>query len=110
MPWLAFNERNYSTYMQMETEEEKKGLLEKILIGNIISFAKGIKWDIDKTIHLTIDEIIAEKKLKFKGARLLGLTVNFSTNVFIPNYIGLGKGVSHGFGIIKNYRKKREDE
>lgn len=106
--WLALNERNFETYAQMGSEAEKKQLLQRILIGNILSFAKGIKWDIDKTIHLEINEIVTEKPLRFKGARLLGLTVGFSTNVFLPNNIGLGKGVSHGFGIVRQIKERNK--
>jgi hypothetical protein len=77
----------------------------RILIGNIISFAKGVKWDIEKNISLKIQSIEKEGLLKFKKNQLLGISLKFEANVFLPNYIGLGKGVSHGFGIIKQIRK-----
>jgi len=31
---------------------------------------------------------------------MLGFNITFSTNVFIPNNIGLGKSVSLGYGIV----------
>jgi len=41
-PWLALNERNYEQYQKLENWAKKKELLEKILIGNIISMSKGL--------------------------------------------------------------------
>ena len=39
---------------------------------------------------------------KFKNVNMLGFDVVFSTNVSLPQYVGLGKGVSLGFGMITN--------
>ncbi len=107
--WLALNQENNKKYHAISDENEKKEFLTRVLIGNIISFAKGVKWDIDKNISLQIQSIEKEGMLKFKKNQLLGISLKFQSNVFLPNYIGLGKGVSHGFGIIKqvNHNKNK---
>lgn len=108
--WLPLNQENHSKFIAIESEEEKKEFLSKILIGNILSFAKGIKWEIDKPITLEITSINSQKLLKFKANRLLGFSIKFKTNTFIPDHLGLGKGVSHGFGIVKQLKIKPTDE
>lgn len=32
---------------------------------------------------------------------MMGFDIRFKSNVSLPDYIGLGKGVSIGFGMIK---------
>ena len=103
--WLALNAENYSRFKQLNSAEEKTALLQKMMIGNIISLAKGVEWDVDKTIELTINEIEEERKLHYKGVTLAGFNLKFTSNVYLPNFIGLGKSVSHGFGVVKMNKK-----
>ena len=42
----------------------------------------------------------------FKRQKLMAFNVEFSTNAFLPSFIGLGKGVSHGFGIVFQNKQK----
>ena len=100
--WIALNRENYRKYKELEEEEHKKALLRSVLIGNIISMAKSIKWDVDKTIELTISNILRIKPLNFKNNKLIAFDVQFRCNVFLPVFIGLGKGASHGMGVIRN--------
>lgn len=103
--WLALNAKNYETYQSITSLKEKCEFLEKILIGNIISFAKGVEWHIEGKIEILISEIKRVTPVKYKGAMLISFDLELECNVFLPNYLGLGKGVSHGFGtIIMNKR------
>jgi hypothetical protein len=78
------------------------------LKANIISFAKGVKWDIDKQISLRIDKIVSEKQVPYKKTRLSGFDIEFRTNVFLPDFVGLGKGVSLGFGTVTIARENQK--
>ena len=104
--WAALNEKNLKAYNNAGGEEERRKILEKILIANIFSFAKGIDWHIDKHIELKINNINNIRAIKFKAAKKLTFDVSFETNVFLPNFIGLGKAASRGFGIINREIKK----
>jgi len=33
-------------------------------------------------------------------------TLEFSTNVFLPDFIGLGRNVSRGYGLVRPVREK----
>jgi hypothetical protein len=104
--WIALSQENYLKYTQFENDKEQKDFLERTLIGNIISFAKGIEWDVDKQIQLKITLPINTRTVTLKEKKLLGFNLDFKTNVFLPNNIGLGKSVSLGFGNIKQIRKE----
>jgi len=99
--WLALNSDNYKKYEELNSEFEKDEFLENLLKANILSFAKGIDWTIDKPINVRINEIQSIRKIKYKDQLRLSFNINFKTNVFLPNYIGLGKGVSIGYGTVK---------
>ncbi|HLS71795.1 MAG TPA: CRISPR-associated endonuclease Cas6 [Chitinophagaceae bacterium] len=101
--WLALNDKNYKRYKEY-SDIDQLDMLEKILIGNILAFAKGVDWEIDKEVKLRILNIIKVKSLRYKNTQLMAFDVDFSTNAFLPNFIGLGKGVSHGYGVI-NHKK-----
>ena len=41
------------------------------------------------------------KHIEYKNIFHLTFSMNFTCNLSIPNYVGLGKGVSVRFGIVK---------
>lgn len=95
--WIALNEKNHNRYIQCSTEERKL-LLQKILIGNILSFYKGIGYTAEREILLTTSVI--ENKTKFKDIDMLAFSGSFVCNAILPDFVGLGKAVSRGFGTI----------
>lgn len=99
-PWLALNERNYGQYQKLESWTKKKEFLEKILIGNIISMSKGLGYTVPEPINANIQNI-REVQTSLKGTPMLGFLGTFSVNFEIPDYWGIGKSVSRGFGTIK---------
>lgn len=107
--WLALNEENYKNFIKIESLHEKVLFLEKTLTANILAFAKGISWTIEKKIELNILKVSEPKFIKVKDTKLSAFNVVFNTNVFLPNFIGLGKSVSKGFGTVKQ-RKRDNNE
>lgn len=99
-PWLALNEKNYEQYQMLGGWQKKKALLEKILIGNIISMSKSLGYTVSEPIKANIAHL-REVPTSLKGTPMLGFLGTFSVNFEIPDYWGLGKSVSRGFGTIK---------
>ena len=106
--WLALNSENYARFQSLSSDDDRFDLLERILRGNILSMAKGLGWHIDREVRVRIRDSGPLRWLHFKDQLLAGFTIEFSTNVFLPDYIGLGKGVSIGFGVVKAKRDKRQ--
>ncbi|HHM20796.1 MAG TPA: hypothetical protein ENJ20_02125 [Bacteroidetes bacterium] len=103
--WLALNQRHYRRFRELENDETAQiNLLQSILTGNILAFAKGVGWNVENRIHTQITEIKHLKTLPYKKQNVLAFTLNFQSNVSLPNFIGLGKGASTGFGIVKKIR------
>ncbi|MEO0021482.1 MAG: CRISPR-associated endonuclease Cas6 [candidate division WOR-3 bacterium] len=98
-PWLALNEQNYQHYVCAGSPQARRELLERILVGNILSVAKGLGYTV--TAPLTAElENIREVRTTLKGTPMLGFLGNFRVNFEIPEFLGLGKSVSRGFGTI----------
>lgn len=108
--WLALNADNYKKYQSISGLTEKIQFLEKLLTGNILSFAKGVGWHVEKPVKVTMQKMKGEKMIKYKGVPLIAFDVAFATNVFLPNYLGLGKSASHGFGVVRMRRDKEKNE
>ncbi|MFU8844325.1 MAG: CRISPR-associated endonuclease Cas6 [Bacteroidales bacterium] len=108
--WIALNKENYDRYKCLEGAVERLQFLERILTGNILSFSKGVGLMVDEPIKLEILEVVREKKVEHKGISLIGFNLDFRSNFFLPNHIGLGKGVSTGFGVVREKRKSRQEK
>lgn len=102
--WLPFNKQNYENFQQLEGIADKCVFLERLLVGNILSFAKGLGIRLEQEVVCKITQLSEPMTIVHKGVRLMGFDVEFSTNVSLPDYIGLGKGVSVGKGTISKKR------
>ncbi len=99
--WLPLNKENYDRFVGMDGLAEKYALLEQLMTGNILSFAKGIGIHFDERVECRITEVSAPLPIYYKGVKFMGFDAVFKTNVSLPDYIGLGKGVSMGMGMVK---------
>ena len=97
-PWMALNQKNHKRYLKTDNKEE---FLKKKLIGNLLSFAKGIDWWVEKDIRV-YKMNLRETKVNYKNRKMIAFKGKFHTNMKLPNNIGLGKSVSKGFGNIIN--------
>ncbi len=108
--WLPLSSDNYRTYQSLEGIVEQCAFLQNILIGNILSFCKGVGITIEQEIKCVITQIMETRTYTYKGVKMQGFDVEFKSNISLPDYIGLGKGVSLGFGmVVRKYEKKNID-
>lgn len=100
-PWLALNQTNIKKYKSLDIIE-KNILLEKIIIGNILTISKGMEYTVEDKIRVRLD--LEEVSVKLKGNSMIGFKGYFYTNFEIPDDLGIGKSISRGFGTIKRVR------
>lgn len=107
--WIALNQKSYKRYQELEGDEAAQiDLLTSNLKGNILSFAKGIDWWIEEQVQVEITKIKDIKHLPIhkNHKEVLAFTLNFKTNVSLPDFVGLGKRSSVGFGIVKRIHSR----
>ncbi len=97
-PWMALNQKNAIKYEKFN-DIEKGELLKQVLIGNILSLAKGLNYTVEEKIYVWID--LEEISVNFKNIKMKAFKGKFRTNFVIPNYLGIGKSVARGFGTVK---------
>lgn len=101
--WMALNQANHKRYKTASINEQQ-ALLNRTIVGNMLSMLKGIGVFVDERIEANVT-ISSEREARFKNNTMLSFTGQFSTNFLLPQYIGLGKQVARGFGTISQIMK-----
>ena len=98
-PWAALNQITGDKYRSLPNKK-KISYLNKLLGFNLNFLAKEMGVSVDKGIYTKVKitnlypKSIDDNKWKsFKG--------EFKTNIVLPNYIGIGNGITRGYGTIK---------
>jgi len=102
-PWIALSQTNYQRYLESKREQRRE-LLRRTLIGNILSASKGLDYVVLEEIKVAIGGL-RRRKCELKGTSFIGFLGRFMVNFAIPDYMGLGKSVSRGFGTVKRVEK-----
>ena len=98
MPWLALSQENYARYMNASLED-RKDLLRRILVGNLLSASKGLGYVAKEHIRMELGRMQDEICL-LKGTKVTGFRGEFTTCFAIPDLMGLVKSVSRGYGAV----------
>ncbi|MGM0472001.1 MAG: CRISPR-associated endonuclease Cas6 [Bacillota bacterium] len=101
-PWLGLNQQNYHRYLSEikgAGQSKEENFLGNILIGNFLTLAKGVDWWVEEEIRVDVD--LSPVDVRFKNQEMIGFTGRFTSNIKLPQYIGLGKSTARGFGVVK---------
>ena len=98
-PWFALNQENFTNKYRRMNPTEQKELLRKTLIGNILSMSKSLGYTVPSQIKCEPDLYPGVGSMK--GVKIVTFKGKFMVNFLIPDYFGLGKSVSRGFGTVK---------
>ena len=107
-PWLALSQQNYQRYVDAQRQERRE-LLRRTLIGNILSASKGLEYVVLEEIKLELGRL-RHRTSEVKGTPFIGFLGEFMVNFAIPDYFGLGKSVSRGFGTVRRLRAQKPAE
>ena len=103
-PWIGLNQNNYKTYLSLTSMEQKNGLLEKILTTSFFPLAKELGYWVEERVVCKSSLHVVPVNLKTQT--LLGFMGRFEINLEIPDYVGVGKSSSRGYGVL--VRDKQE--
>ena len=102
--WLPLNSENYQKYLKVEGLAERIEMLNKILIGNILSFTKGINIHIHSPLTCILTKLEDSIPVSYKGVELKSFNAEFQANIILPDFIGLGKSSSINNGTINHIK------
>jgi hypothetical protein len=106
-PWLGLNQENHAKYESESDRIVRKALLDRMLIGNCLSLAKGFGHTVQARIAADCRDL-REVHAGLKGVAMIGFVGNFRVNFHIPHHAGVGKSVSRGFGTAEQVVDKQE--
>ena len=97
-PWVALNHMTGGRYRFL-TNQEKPSFLNRLLGQNIIFLANevGVKLEDDIFTKVKVSSLFPRPVDENKCGAFMG---EFKTNFVLPNYIGVGNGITRGFGTI----------
>ena len=105
-PWVALNEQQVYKYEPLFTNERRE-YLDGVLAKNLEFVIKDLGRSSDVPVQvrfragsLTPKVVEYSKMGSFKGY--------FTTNVCLPNYIGLGNNITKGLGTLIKWEYKRD--
>jgi len=97
-PWVALNSRSLAIYRAL-LPGERAAFLNRLLVQNLLFIARELGFDIDYTVsaraklHTLTPRVVEEQGSgSFKGY--------FTSNMILPDYLGLGNGITKGLGTI----------
>lgn len=102
-PYIALNSKNLQKYKKFKQEKAwlyLRDLQESILIGNVLSACKGLKVVVENALRAKFS--LKEQVVYYRGINAIGFVGTFSLNYSLPDFIGLGRGVSEGWGTIES--------
>ena len=100
--WQALNPDNFQKYRSLSGIVAQYAFLEELLRRQIHSFAIGVGWDLGTDFALRITSHAREEWLQYKDKqKILVFTLDFETNLSLPDFVGIGKGASRGLGVVR---------
>ena len=98
-PYLGLNQENYEAWRHMSTSERSR-LLERVLIGNLLSLSKAIGLNVSIRLRAETDLVPSGFEELKPGLSLLGFQGSFRVNFLLPQRWGIGKSSARGFGTF----------
>ena len=97
-PWIALNKSTGGKY-RLLADQGKPLFLNQLLGKNLLFIAKELGFEIKNKIFtkVSVDNLIPEKINENGWGYFTG---EFKTNFLLPSYIGLGNGITRGFGTL----------
>lgn len=103
--YMALNQENYSTYKKLESIVDRINYIQELLEKHVQLFADEMGAFLPIPLKVKLLQIKEEKFIEYKGVFHLTFNITFKSNLNIPDYVGIGKGVSIGFGILRQIDK-----
>lgn len=100
--WMPFNDDNLHKFRQTQALVARTALLESCLTGHLLKFCSAIGWLLPpRSLRVELNALHAVPGKTVHGNRFHEVfDASFSANIQLPPHIGLGKAVSHGFGVV----------
>ena len=98
--WMALKEENFETYKQLNSIE-RQVFLKHLIRENLKTISKGFQYRIPDIDSVKVEGYFKSRIMNFKNVQMLCFKGEFTVNFIIPDYLGIGKQVARGYGMVK---------
>lgn len=97
-PWVALNKASQKRYKYLKNDD-RLTFLNRLLGQNLIFLAREIGLDLSEKVYtkLKLTSLFPKPIDENSWGAFTG---EFQTNFILPNYIGIGNGITRGYGVI----------
>lgn len=105
--WLPFSPANYEKWCNTGPLTQKAELLDRVLWGHLHHCLEGVNATVDRdALKLYVRTIDMQSFKMCFGINKLALDITFSTNLILPDELGLGQGITIGFGKVQQIKNQ----
>jgi len=97
-PWLTVQESEIGTDIK-NNHQERNSALATILESNFLAIARNFSLPLDKNLGISLNT--KEEYIVQKDTKIAGFFGSFYINFQLPQFLGIGKSVTRGFGTLK---------
>lgn len=102
-PYIALKQEKYETYLAL-TEDERRAFIEKGLSNHVLTAAKWCGPTVKHQIKVKLIQMKIGNPVRIKDdLYFTPFDVMFECNTEIPDYLGVGRFVSRGYGTMVKY-------
>lgn len=106
--FLPLNSDNYQQWKHSDGLIERTRLVERVLVGHLLDFCMAVGYPVpDRGLRVTLKKMDIRPSVLFKEMKFLCFDLTFEANLVLPDYIGLGKGKSKGYGILNRIEQRQ---
>ncbi|WP_367389042.1 CRISPR-associated endonuclease Cas6 [Lewinella sp. LCG006] len=106
--YTPFRSQAYTSYQQARSLADKNALLQSHLLFHLSELADRMNWPAREPLTLDQLRVGKEKKSRLGGIFQASFDLQFRTNLFIPEFLGLGRGAQLGLGVVRPLRGVRQ--
>lgn len=104
--WAALNQEDYREFQKLSGIVAQLQFLESRLWKSLSYFAKGIGFlQAEQYLEVILEDIPFRRVVTLHGQKVSVFDVQFRTNLSIPDYAGIGKGVVVGMGVVTRAKR-----
>ncbi len=105
--FVPFRSKEYKMYHQLPTCRQQHAYLQQQLYRHLEVLANRLAWPAAQALQCKDLKVVRTKRRRLAGINHLAFDVRFSTNLLIPEFIGLGRDVTNGCGVVRPVRAAR---
>jgi hypothetical protein len=98
--FIGFNKENFEKWKSLETLHEQINFLEQNIANHILNFCFEFGFTVpNKSLEVNILKMKSTDGISLKSNKMRCFEVIFKANIHLPEFLGLGRYKSMGYGI-----------